>query len=243
MSVPFVTIITVCYNAEQTITPTLLSVQNQTYEGMEYLVIDGASTDGTLCLVRELAPRAKVYSEPDRGIYDAMNKGLSYAQGTYVWFLNAGDLLPSVNTVAHLAQEAMAQESLPDVLYGYTRLIDQEGRDLGLRRLSPPKQLNWKSFEQGMLVCHQSFIARRSLAPQYDLSYRFSSDFDWCIRVLRGAKAVHRVDEVLSLYLSEGATTANHRRSLYERWQIMCRYYGFGRTLWQHVRFLFIRKR
>ena len=95
---PRITIITVCYNAEQTIPRTLRSIQAQTYSNIEYLVIDGASKDGTLELVQKLAPRANVFSEPDKGIYDAMNKGLKHATGEYIWYVNAGDALPSPST-------------------------------------------------------------------------------------------------------------------------------------------------
>ena len=103
---PRITIITVCYNAEQTIPRTLRSIQAQTYSNIEYLVIDGASKDGTLELVQKLAPRANVFSEPDKGIYDAMNKGLKHATGEYIWYVNAGDALPSPSTVEDLVSLA-----------------------------------------------------------------------------------------------------------------------------------------
>ena len=211
---PRITIITICYNAASTISRTLRSVQAQTYPHLEYLVIDGASRDTTLELVEELAPRAQVYSEPDRGIYDAMNKGLARATGDYVWYVNAGDALAKATTVEDLVRATCSGGHLPDVLYGDTRLIDAEDRDLGLRRLRPPHRLDWKSFREGMLVCHQAFVAKRSIAPNYDLSYRFSADVDWCIRVLREAKDTAFYPEVIALYLNEGTTTANHRASL-----------------------------
>ena len=94
-----------------------------------------------------------------------------------------------------------------------------------------------------MLVCHQAFVAKRSLAPTYDLSYRFSADVDWCIRVLREAKDTAFYPEVIVLYLNEGTTTANHRASLLERFHVMRRHYGLLPTLYQHLRFLVVRKR
>lgn len=239
---PRISIITVCYQAAQTISRTLRSVQEQTYPHIEYLVIDGASKDSTLDLVAELAPRALVFSEPDRGIYDAMNKGLSRATGDYVWYLNAGDALPSPSTVADLVEAACVSQ-LPDVIYGDTRLIDSEERDLGLRRLRPPHELTWQSFREGMLVCHQAFLAKRSLAPQFDLRYRYSADVDWCIRVLKEAKDCFFLPYPIALYLNEGTTTANHRASLRERFDVMRRHYGLGTTLYQHLRFFFVRQR
>lgn len=240
---PTITIITICYNAQATITRTLESIQAQTYTELEYLVIDGASKDATLELVAQLAPRAQVFSERDHGLYDAMNKGLKRATGDYVWYINAGDALPSPTTVEELVADAFAGGQRPDVIYGDTRLIDAEGKDLGLRRLRPPHELTWRSFEEGMLVCHQAFIVRCTLAPLYNLRYRFSSDVDWCIRVLKEAKVCHFIDRPIALYLNEGTTTANHRASLIERFEIMSEHYGLWRTLLKHLRFLFVRKR
>ena len=121
---PRISIITICYNAASTITRTLRSVSGQTYPNIQYLIIDGASKDNTLELVRKLAPEAEVYSERDKGIYDAMNKGLDRATGDYVWYVNAGDALASPTTVEDLVQATCKGDSLPDVLYGDTRLID-----------------------------------------------------------------------------------------------------------------------
>lgn len=240
---PRISIITICYNAASTITRTLRSVSAQTYPNIQYLIIDGASKDNTLELVRELAPEAEIYSERDKGIYDAMNKGLDRATGDYVWYVNAGDALASPTTVEDLVRATCTGDSLPDVLYGDTRLIDDEDHDLGLRRLRPPHQLDWRSFRSGMLVCHQAFVAKRSISPHYDLSYRFSADVDWCIRVLKEAKTTAFYPEPIALYLNEGTTTANHRASLIERFHVMRHHYGLVTTVLQHLRFLFDRKR
>lgn len=240
---PRISIITICYNAASTITRTLRSVSAQTYPNIQYLIIDGASKDNTLELIRELAPEAEIYSERDKGIYDAMNKGLDRATGDYVWYVNAGDALVSPTTVEDLIRATCTGDSLPDVLYGDTRLIDAEGHDLGLRRLRPPHQLDWRSFRSGMLVCHQAFVAKRSISPHYDLRYRFSADVDWCIRVLKEAKTTAFYPEPIALYLNEGTTTANHRASLIERFHVMRHHYGLVTTVLQHLRFLVDRKR
>ena len=240
---PRISIITICYNAASTITRTLRSVSAQTYPNIQYLIIDGASKDNTLELVRELAPETEVYSERDKGIYDAMNKGLDRATGDYVWYVNAGDALASPTTVEDLVRATCTGDILPDVLYGDTRLIDAEDHDLGLRRLRPPLQLDWRSFRSGMLVCHQAFVAKRSISPHYDLRYRFSADVDWCIRVLKEAKTTAFYPEPIALYLNEGTTTANHRASLIERFHVMRHHYGLVTTVLQHLRFLFDRKR
>lgn len=110
---PRISIITICYNAASTITRTLRSVSAQTYPNIQYLIIDGASKDNTLELVRELAPEAEIYSERDKGIYDAMNKGLDRATGDYVWYVNAGDALVRPTTVEDLVRATCTGDSLP----------------------------------------------------------------------------------------------------------------------------------
>ncbi len=233
-------VITVCYNAEACIERTLHSVARQTYEHIEYLVIDGASKDKTLDRVQAITPKAKVLSERDKGIYDAMNKGLDLATGDYICFINAGDAFASNGTLEELAKQLANREgAYPDIIYGDTELIDKDDNSLGLRRLRPPKNLSWKSFKNGMLVCHQSFYARRALCPKYDLSYRFSADVDWCIRIMKEAKSYLFIDKPLALYLNEGTTTANHRASLLERFKIMQKHYGLMTTIIQHIKFLF----
>lgn len=240
-STPLLTIITICYNAEATIVPTLRSLAEQSDQSFEYLVIDGASHDKTLSLVDTLYPRATVYSEPDRGLYDAMNKGLRRASGQYIWYLNAGDTLRTPETV-HTVCSALTTH-LPDLLYGDTMIVDSSYQDLHPRRLRPPHRLTHRSFSNGMLVCHQAFIPRRSLAPLYDLDYRYSADYDWCIQIIDRIHSQHRIDDYLVNYLNEGVTTRNHRASLLERLRIMADHYGWLTAIARHISFLFCRRR
>src|SRR5690606_23126846 len=99
-------------------------------------------------------------------------------------------------------------------------------------------KLTWKSFKQGMLVCHQAFIVKRELFEPYDLSYRFSSDFDWCIRMMRKSKSLHNTHLTLINYLNVGMTTANRKASLKERYCIMAKHYGQLSTLLHHMWFV-----
>lgn len=233
-----ITLVTVTFNAASTIERTLQSVAQQTYRDYEHLIIDGASKDNTVEIARKY--NTTIVSEPDKGLYDAMNKGLRLAKGDYVCFLNAGDKLHSADTLAKVA--AMAERTKVGVVYGDTDIVDDEGVKIRRRRLTPPKHLTWKSFREGMLVCHQSFYINRDIAQQYDLSYRFSADFDWCIRCMKkGEKrgmGCRSVNEVLTDYLSEGMTTANHKASLKERFWIMSKHYGFVPTVFQHLWFV-----
>lgn len=235
---PKFSIITVTYNAADTIEDTIQSVISQTYHHVEYIIIDGASKDNTLNIVDRYREHITcLVSEPDKGLYDAMNKGMQLATGDYLCFLNAGDSFHEDDTLQLMVHSLRNTEKLPDVLYGETELVDSEGHFVRMRRLSAPETLNWKSFRQGMLVCHQAFFARRELTEPYDLHYRFSADFDWCIRIMKKANALHNTHLTLIDYLEEGMTTQNHQASLRERFYIMTRHYGWLSTILHHAWF------
>lgn len=234
---PKFSIITVTYNAGAVLEDTIQSVITQTYRNVEYIIVDGGSKDHTLDIINRYREHIHILvSEPDKGLYDAMNKGIRLATGDYLCFLNAGDELHEDDTLQLMVHSITGTE-LPDVLYGETAIVDEEGHFLRMRRLSAPENLNWKSFKDGMLVCHQAFFPRRELAEPYDLRYRFSADFDWCIRIMKKSHTLHNTHLTLIDYLNEGMTTRNHRASLHERFRIMCRHYGYLSTLARHAWF------
>ncbi len=247
-------VVTITYNASAVLRRTTDSVKGQKYANVEHIIVDGASTDSTLKLAGDYIKKSnaadngheiRLISEPDRGLYDAMNKGLAAATGDYVVFMNAGDAFHSADTLAQVAQTAMSGDDgpLPAVLYGDTDIVDADGNFIAHRRLTPPERLTWRSFRSGMLVCHQSFYARADIAKRtpYDLKYRFSADVDWCIRVMKEASAMRmpmvRVRHVLSDYMREGQTTQHHKESLHERFLVMCEHYGFLSTVAMHLWF------
>ncbi len=234
---PLFSIITVTWNAATVIAPTLQSVQRQTSSDYEMLIIDGVSTDGTLDIVRQASIAGlRIFSEPDNGLYDAMNKGIERARGQYLIFLNAGDTFAGDAVLARLAELA---RSNPGVIYGQTQLVDTMGNVVGDRHLMAPKRLTADSFLNGMVVCHQAFAVRRDLAPQYDLQYRYSADYDWCIKVLLKSPANAYAGRVpIISYLAEGMTTRHHRASLWERYRIMCHHYGVARATLRHLSFI-----
>lgn len=230
-------VITVTYNAATTLERTLKSVCEQTYPHIEHIIADGKSKDATTALIRRYEnPKMRWISEPDNGLYDAMNKAALMASGEYLCFLNAGDTFFSADTVEKMMNSFDAA-SPPDVLYGETAIVDNEGRFLHMRRLSAPDKLTWKSFKQGMLVCHQAFIVRRDLFEPYDLGYRFSSDFDWTIRMMKKSECLYNSKLILIDYLNEGMTTANRKASLLERYRIMAKHYGGVSTFLHHIWF------
>lgn len=231
---PLISIITITYNAESEIRPTLESLNRQTFRNFEHLVIDGASSDNTLSIVKEMSPDSIVISEPDKGLYDAMNKGLRAAKGEYVLFLNAGDSLHSPDILRRYADQRGA-----NIIYGDTIIVDSERNFIKPRHLSAPKKLTFKSFSKGMLVCHQAFMVRRNISPEYDLQYRFSADYEWTLKCLRSSDPTHNANiEAIAIdYLSDGLTDKNHKASLKERYKIMCRYYGTVPTMLRHIGF------
>ena len=234
---PLFSIITVTWNAAEVISPTLESVQRQTNTDYEMLIIDGASTDRTLDIVRGMSIASlRVFSEPDGGLYDAMNKGLARARGKYLIFLNAGDAFAGDTVLARLAQLTAGN---PGVIYGQTQLVDAQREVVGARHLTAPKRLSVNSFLNGMVVCHQAFVARRDLVPEYDLRYKLSADYDWCIRVLKQspANAYAGRNPIIS-YLADGMTTRHHQASLWERYRIMCHHYGTLRATMAHLGFI-----
>lgn len=248
-------IITCTYNASEVLQRTLDRVMSQTWGQIEHIIVDGASKDSTMAMAEAYRRRSAeeetehdiiIKSEPDRGLYDAMNKGLQLATGDYVVFLNAGDVLPTDETLENISNDVNERSDgrLPAVLYGDTNIVDNNGELLRPRRLAPPDDLSWRSFRHGMLVCHQAFYVRTDIAKAepYNLKYRFSADVDWCIRVMKRAEKeglpLLRLPEVVVNYLDGGMTNKNHRASLIERFNVMSHHYGLMSTILMHIWFV-----
>jgi glycosyltransferase involved in cell wall biosynthesis len=246
-----VSIITITYNAARTLQRTLDSVACQTYEDIEHLIIDGASKDDTLAIAERYQQESRhevvIQSEPDHGLYDAMNKGLQKATGDYLVFLNAGDTLYAADTIETVVKPTANSQQPIAVIYGDTAITDEEGNFLHLRTHRPPETLTWKSFKHGMLVCHQAFYVRTDIAKQhpYNLQYRHSADVDWCIRVMKDAErqqlALVNTHAILANFEEGGDTTQHHRDSLKERFRVMAHHYGLLQTIMLHGWFV-IRK-
>ena len=228
---PKLSVITVVYNDVSAIERTMLSVLNQTYANIEYILIDGLSADGTLEIIQKYQDRIKLVSEKDEGIYDAMNKGLSMATGDYVLFMNSGDEIYAMDTVVKIF--ATADDA--DIYYGETEMIDSNGQSLGRRRHKAPETFTWRSFKFGMNVSHQAIYIKRSLTEPYDRKYHLSADIDWIIRAAKKAKKIVKIDGYIAKYLVGGMSKQKHRQSLQERFDIMKRYYGLVPTLFNHL--------
>ncbi len=235
---PIFSIITITYNAGEYITDTMKSVNEQVCHNFEHIIVDGASSDNTLFIVRQFNnPSTIIISEKDNGLYDAMNKGLSMARGKYVIFLNAGDTFASPLTLS-LFSEATRND--PDIIYGDTIIVDKARRFKAPRHLSVPEKLTFQSFSHGMLICHQAFCVKKSIAPQYDLSYRFSADYDWTIKCIKKSvpeKCIN-LHAIVIHYLDDGLTEKNKKASLKERYEIMKKHYGTAKAIARHLSFV-----
>ncbi|MDO4960139.1 MAG: glycosyltransferase family 2 protein [Prevotellaceae bacterium] len=241
------TIITCTFNASKYIDRTLNSVRSQSYPHIEHFIIDGVSKDDTVKKAQTYAYDSRypviVKSEPDKGLYDAMNKGIKLAKGDYIIFLNAGDEFAEEDILTSVAEQLKGKQ-FPGVIYGNTDIVDENGNFLRKRRLAPPEKLSWKSFKHGMLVCHQSFYAKTEIAQKvpYNLNYKLSADVDWCIRIMKEAEqqglALWNTHMTLSSYLEGGMSVKSHRASLKERFKIMSGHYGKIATIGMHLWFV-----
>lgn len=232
---PLVSVITVVYNSEQLIERTLRSVANQTAKNIEHVIIDGASKDQTLAIVKSF-PNGVAYwlSEKDHGIYDAMNKGIEKANGSYLIFLNSGDEFFADDTI----EKVFLNNENADVYYGYTIITNEQGEILRNRRLRPPNSLSWQSMQMGMVVCHQSVFVKKTIAVSYQIKYLISADIDWLIRCLKQAKMVCNTGLVISKFLDGGMSQTNQLKGLQERYEVLNFHFGYVKNGFNHLKMI-----
>lgn len=239
-----ISIITITYNAENVLEKTMQSILQQTCRDFEYLLIDGASHDGTVNIIETLAAkdenkdiRIRWISEPDGGLYDAMNKGMNMAEGEYLWFINAGDKIYDETTLQTIV-EACKSNPGNDVIYGQSLIIDADEHPLGERHKIAPEKLTRKCLLNGLVVCHQSILVSKAIAPPYDTRYRISADYDWTCKVLARSRGNLYVDRYISKFMISGISAQHRKKSWGERFQIMRRHFGLARTLWAHIKII-----
>ena len=229
-----ISVITICYNAEKELHATFESVRKQDQACFEYVVIDGASNDASQTLFSESEDIIDLLiSEPDEGIYDAMNKGMANSKGDYFWFMNAGDTFYSSDTI-RLVHQKLAQGNLRGI-YGDAMLVDANYRELGLRRGSAPSTLQTGSLKFGMDVCHQAFVVHRDCAPEYDLQYKIAADIDWMIKILKSCGPFHKHDIIYCNFLEGGFSSEVFRKSWKERFRVLTKHYGLFPNLMNHL--------
>jgi len=252
---PIVSVITITYNAQRFLKNTIESIINQSNKDFEYLIIDGGSKDGTTDIIRQYdnsffssfdeagqrevvtCPKICWISEPDKGLYDAMNKGLHLAKGDFVWFINAGDKIYD-NTTMQTVMDTISLNNCCDVVYGQSIIIDEEDNIRGERHKIAPKNLTLKSLLNGLVVCHQSILARKDIAPDYDIQYRISADYDWTCKIVAKSRQNCYIDNYISRFMVAGVSAQQRKKSWIERYRIMKKHFGILATLWAHVKII-----
>lgn len=204
-------VVTVCYNAEDTIEKTIQSVLQQTYEEIEYFIIDGISTDRTLEIAEQYAKKyhnIHIISEKDTGIYNAMNKGARLVTGDYLYFLNCGDLFWNHEVVAKV-MEAVEQNHNPELIYGNI-MVDYHTHQTKIP-YGRKKRLNRILIALGITVCHQSLFAKTELLRQrgFDEAYRLWADQEWMMYQLKQKVSVLAIDTNICIYDGYGLSASN----------------------------------
>jgi len=211
MANPLLSIVTVCFNSEATICETIRSVKSCMSSNLEYIIVDGGSTDSTLSIIRNhLDCIDSLISETDEGIFDAMNKGLSAASGEYVAFLNSDDVyLPGA--IAALLAAISSKRSDVDVFYGDWIALRQNG--------TLCYQNAFHSLRLKYSLCHQAIAMRRTIFPTpfgFDQKYRFCSDFDLILRLQQDNARFYHLSLPIVRFSESGSSLQYFRRSAYE---------------------------
>lgn len=230
-----ISVITVCFNAVNTIADTQESVEKQTHPGIEHIVVDGASTDGTLDVIKRHGKRvARLVSEPDEGIYDAMNKGLQLATGDVIGFLNADDIYADAGVLERVSA-TMEAEKL-DALFGDAEFVSPTRTDRPLRRYRSerfcPERIAW-----GWMPAHPALFLRRQVYERFGrfrTDYRIAGDFELVARMFHGGMLSYRhVPEVLVRMRTGGISTGGWRNTILLNQEVLraCRENGIPTSL------------
>lgn len=214
-----VTIVTVCYNAESFIEATINSVISQTGIDFEYIVIDGCSKDKTINIINNYKDKISSFiCEPDKGIYDAMNKGIKNANGDWIIFMNAGDVFKT----SHILEDIFKNKTYNDklVLYGATCYIKNEKL-----RVNNPRNINtiWK----GMPLCHQSMFVHKNYIKNnlFDLRYSYASDYNLLYNIYNSNKlSLQNVNLIISKITTNGFSESNSIATYYEYFKISAKF-------------------
>ena len=213
-----VSIVTVVYNAVETIEKTIKSVLQQDYRNVEYIIVDGGSTDGTKEILERYSKLVThILSEPDEGIYDAMNKGIRLASGDVIAFLNCGDSYEK-DTCTRVA--GYFEQNNVDILIGVARML--EGGVFTRIRDNQPENI-----ELSMPCCHQAVFAKRklfSVVGMYDTNYRICADFDWLLRVFFSKARFIWTKEIYATYDGEGISARMELTRINEAREVALKY-------------------
>jgi glycosyltransferase involved in cell wall biosynthesis len=221
-----VSIITVCYNTADSIEKTIISVLNQSYINIEYIIVDGKSTDGTINIVKKYEKKiSRIISEADDGIYHAMNKGVKNAHGDWIYFLNSGDFLSNNDVVQNVISSYLKNRNA-SIIYGDIIVYDHYIYDsLEMYRPTP-----FHVMTRGG-INHQAIFAKKELLQQsepFDLKCRVFADYNWLLKsiYIYGAK-LHYVAQPIAFYQMNGYSQKNFKKCFPERLEIVRKYWGY----------------
>ncbi|WP_172917224.1 glycosyltransferase family 2 protein [Capnocytophaga canis] len=210
---PLISIVTVSFNALKTIEQTILSVVNQTYPNIEYIIIDGGSTDGTVDIIKKYEDKIAYWvSEPDKGIYDAMNKGIEKASGEWINFMNSGDEFYNENVL----RDVFLKENLKEVDVLYGDVVVKLPKKEVLKKATPLQNI-----EKWMVFCHQSTFVRTKLHREnfFNITYKICADYDFFLKLYRKRKKFRYLSKVISKFLHGGVSDSLMKVSV-ESWHI-----------------------
>ena len=211
---PLVTVVTVVYNGVEFLEGTILSVINQTYDNVEYIIVDGGSTDGTLDIIRKYEGAIDYWvSESDKGIYDAMNKGISLGSGEWINFMNAGDFFFSLDTIKDIYS---ASNDGVTVIYG-----DHEVSYPCKRKIVTAGRV--KNLWRGSQFCHQSSFARlvHHKKHRFNTCLKIAADFEFFYKTHKSDLIIQYRPQVLSTASAGGVSDENRIESILEWWMIV----------------------
>ena len=206
--IPKVSIITVTLNSGPALESTILSIISQTYRNYEFIIIDGGSRDETLELIEKYRASVSVLvSEPDKGLYDAMNKGIGLATGEYLNFLNAGDVYLSPDTLGTVFSYGQPPG---DFVYGDMIIVESDRSHSRLQRAMPFTKKRLIKFGTGV-VCHQAVFVKREIAPEYNIKYRYKAELNWYFDLLNDSRdlTITYLPQPLIKYLLGGVGQRN----------------------------------
>ena len=215
-------IITVCYNAEDCIEETIKSVIGQSYKNIEYIIIDGRSTDNTLKIINKYKRYIDVIvSETDQGIYNAMNKGQKLAKGKYLNFLNAGDTFNNKNTLS-IVNENIKKET--KIISGDFNILQRNNKS----KIIKTKKITWKYFKKDFYACHQAIFIHSSIVSFYDVSYKIKADYKWVLMLFSKTEeaGVVKIHQPLVNYDANGFSSQNSFNNLNELVRLQKNYFG-----------------
>jgi glycosyltransferase len=221
---PLISVISVTRNSASNIATAIESVLSQTYRPLEYIIIDGASTDGTIDIIRSYKDRiSRLISEPDAGIYFAMNKGLLESSGSSIIFINSDDSFAHPTALASLADARQRSGSHPTICYSdFIKHYPSLDRSMLMRANT--------ALERGFALCHQAMLVDRSaydLVGCFDTSYRFAADHEWTVRAKRAGVHFLRADVPPTVVFNHGgASHSSYRLSRSEAGSVILREYG-----------------